>query len=329
MDFSIDQLADLKIAIKKNEAILSEKEKANKILESRNKDLISTNSRLDKEIDVQVKRIEESKAKNIEISAEKEGILSKFAIDNEKVYKELREKEKSISNEAQQTALRLIELDKREWKLANKEKANNLILEEARNISKETKNEAVSIESRLLDLEASKKNLEAKRKSVTEREDALISIKEKLEKTRILNSDKESDIMELEQKNSNTLIQIQSKEKLMISDKERLEKLIPLFTELKNFVIENGKISIEDIEKILWDEAKGIEDENKGTEEEPVIETKTEEIVEEDKGTEEVIETEFNIETASYAEMLAEAKLRDPNLNGQPKKAVLIELLSK
>lgn len=416
MEFSIDQLADLKIAIKKNEWILSEREKANVTLETRNKHLVETNNRLDKEITLQVDRIDEAKAKNISLSEEKEWILSKFAIDNEKVYKDLREKEVKISNESQQTALRLIELDKREWKLANKEKSNNLILEEARNVSKETKNEAISVESKLLDLEASKKNLEVKRKSIYSREEALFSIKKKLEKTRIENNDKEFEIMEINQANSNKLIQIQSIEKSIVSDKARLEKLVPLFSELKNYVIENSEATAEDIEKML---CLNTTNETAETINETVEETVLEPIIEEETITEEVKETEdtpenqdpnlvsktpepeikedtkfpdlntipesealelianqtdslefnrvwtinsevlvkaindkiteltssedtistlaeqlstnkeFDINTASYAEMLVEAKLRDSNFSGQPKKVDLVKLLSK
>jgi len=318
MDFNIDKLADLKIAIKKNEAILSEREKANVTLETRNKDLTSTNNRLENEIEVQVKRIDEAKASNQKLIEEKEWILSQFAVDNEKVYKELREKEQNVANESQQVALRLIELDKREGKLANKETSNKKILEEARKISKETKDEANQVESKLLDLEAEKKKIAEKQKIIAEKEEALEEIKAKIEESRRKAQDEETTLLELNQANQNNLINIRATEKAITSEKERLEKLTPLFIELKKFVIENSEANEEMIQGFIeW-----------LTSDTEVIATVSDEHTIEDKWEEIEDNTEFDIEGSTYAEMVAEAKKRGFNLKS-PKKAELIELLSK
>ena len=306
MSLNIDQLADLKIAIKKNEITLKENTKNNEVLENRNEDLTSTNKRLEQEINLQVDRIEKAKTDNQKLLEEKSGILSKFATDNEKVYKELREKEKNVSNDAQQTALRLIELDKREWKLANKENSNKALLEEARNTKKEASEEVLRVEKQIDNLNDQRKKLKQEEKAFNEKKEALLEVKKDLEDTKEDINGKESDLLELNQNNQNLLIEINAKEKAIISDKDRLEKLVPLFNELKDYVIENSNVTIEELEKLIPEK---------------------EEVIEED--TPEKEEVIFDITTATYKEMLAETEKQWIRPAWSPKKDDLIKLLTK
>jgi len=72
MELSIEQLADLTIAIKKNELTLKEKEKRNIELDKLNKNFVSTNNRLEQDIELQVDRLEKAKAENEALRQEKE-----------------------------------------------------------------------------------------------------------------------------------------------------------------------------------------------------------------------------------------------------------------
>ena len=87
-NLSIDQLADLKIAIRKTDTELKEKQELNTALASENARYVADNRRLQEEIDMQAQRIEDHKAENVKLIEEKQGILSKFAQDNEANYKD-------------------------------------------------------------------------------------------------------------------------------------------------------------------------------------------------------------------------------------------------
>ena len=254
---SIEMLADLKIAIKKNEKVLAEKEARNSELTQLNSQFVETNKRLEQEINLQDDRITEAKAENETLRKEKEWVLSKFAQDNEKVYKELREKEEKISWDTQQNALRLIEIEKREFKLMNKEDTNTNILNESKDIRKEIKKEAELTEQKIIFLKRDQEKNKKIEEQIDEKNIALKEVEKSLNDKKLEINEIELKILESSQINQNLVAELQSKDKINIIQIERLEKLNTLFSELKGYVTEKTDATMEEIEtfiKSIWKE---------------------------------------------------------------------------
>lgn len=313
-NLSIEQLADLRIAIKENQGILDKNEARNKELVWLNSNLIETNRRLEQEIGLQDTRITEAKAENEALREEKEWILSKFAEDNEKAYKELREKEEKIAWDTNQNALRLIEIEKRESKLVNKENSNKTILNEVKSIQKETKQETIRAEETMINVEAQRKKLKLEQAKINEKVSALKEIEKWLNEKRLEINEKELGTLESIQKNQNLVAELQNKEKANVIQIERLEKLNALFSELKGYVTTNANVTIGEIESLI---AEGLVDG---------------EVVDWLEEVSDIINDEkvsnFDINIATYAEMLAEAKKRGIKFEKQPNKTTLIEALA-
>lgn len=254
---SIELLADLKIAIKKNEKVLAEKEARNSELTQLNSQFVETNKRLEQEINLQDDRITEAKAENETLRKEKEWVLSKFAQDNEKVYKELREKEEKISWDTQQNALRLIEIEKREFKLMNKEDTNTNILNESKDIRKEIKKEAELTEQKIIFLKRDQEKNKKIEEQIDEKNIALKEVEKSLNDKKLEINEIELKILESSQINQNLVAELQNKDKINVIQIERLEKLNTLFSELKGYVTEKTDATMEDIEtfiKSIWKE---------------------------------------------------------------------------
>jgi len=71
-DMSIDQLADLRIAIIKTQATLDENTKSNTLLEVKNTQLSSNNVELENSLKIQETRMNDAIAENAKLKEEKE-----------------------------------------------------------------------------------------------------------------------------------------------------------------------------------------------------------------------------------------------------------------
>ena len=331
MSVEIEQLVEMRIALKKTEAILKENEKKNKELEALNKNFVSTNKRLENDITVQVDRLDQAKIDNEELRKEKEGILSQFAEDNEKNYKELRKKEEKVANETQQNALRLIEIEKRESKLMNKENSNTAILDEAKNMQNEAKLETkrwIFQESRI---KAENDKAELLKTQVAEKTEALKEIEKEINDKKIAVSNKELELLESIQTNQTLVAELNSLKTTNAVSTERLEKLNALFNEFKWYVTENSNVTIEQLEAFISDTeaqeepAVWIEALDEIIEE---VDTPEEEIIDEVDTPEETKDT-VELSEMSYNDLVKEVKSRDIKLPQNAKKETLIDLLSK
>jgi len=255
---SIDQLVDLKIAIKKQTIDLKKHTDENAVLETRNKHLTNNNVELEKELSIQEARINESIAENEKLRLEKEGILSKFSQDNEKAYNELREKETKIASDTQQNALRLIELEKRETQMVHKEASNKAILDEAKTIKKSAREETKLAETMLLWYEVKKERLAKQGASVDDRRLDLKLIEKEVNKIKVELNEKENSILKDIQKNSNLVAELNL---LQVNTDNAIEKntrLIAVYKELQEHLAKVGlawtDITISDIENIInWE----------------------------------------------------------------------------
>ena len=338
---TIEQLADLRIAIKKNEATLKEKQEANTTLEAINKHLVENNKQLEQELEVQADRIVTAKAENEALREEKEGILSKFAKDNEKAYKELREKEKGIANDQQQNALRLIEIEKRESKLVAKETSNKAMLDEAKSVQKEAKEEAVRAEEKYIEVTAERKKLKMEEEKVSKKKEALQEIEKEIDAKKLAVQEKEIALLEEIQTNRNLVAELQNKEKNNKLETERLEKLNALYNELKAYVTEKGNITAEEVEVFVNGEnadtpVKEEVIEPQPTIEAPVVEEKNKDEESTPEQKEEAKEIEKPVEKdpavlseMKFGELQKEVKVRWLDLPQNAKKEDLIDLLSK
>lgn len=331
-NLSIEQLAELKIAIKKADTELQDKLGKNKELEKRNSHLTQENKRLSDEIEVQDQRKDNAIKDNESLRAEKEGILSKFAEENEKQYKELREREGAVATKEQNNALRLIEIEKREGRLVNKEKSNKAILEEAKAVEKEAKEETLRNEEKILTIQAERKKIREREDQVAEKKRALEEVKSDLEKVKIEIEEKEIAVLEEGQHNANLVAELRNKEVNIKNDLERLERLNAVYKEMKDFVAENSNISIEDVEKmILWGENVVVEQEStpEEVEEAKEIEAPVQEEVKEDELWATVEKDPAVLSEMKMPELREEVKNRGLDLPQNAKKEDLIDLLSK
>jgi len=314
---SIDQLADLRIAIIKTQATLDENTKNNTILSQTNEHLSANNLELDKELKIQEARIKEAIAENEKLRKEKEWILSKFAQDNEKAYATLRETETKVANETQQNALRMIEIDKREHSLVNKENTNKSILNEAKILKKEAREEMKSAENAKLSLQRQEKSLRDANKRLIENETRIKDIEKNIELRKIELNDKESEVLQSIQKQANQVAELNTLTLNSQVEIEKLNRVNAIYKEYKEYFakqLDKGSdVTIEDLENIVnrYDKKEdGL----------PVV--KDEVIVDEWLSNEEIKKLPFN-------ELRQLAKISNIVIWKNPTKKELIKLLTK
>lgn len=244
---SIEQLADLKIAIEKrnNEFRALNEEFTQKTNELENKK--NEHIRLTAEVETLVAHKEGLIKENEDLRSEKSVINAEFNKKSEEQYKELREREERVSSLDQTTQLRILEVDKRERDIAGREQALEAKAIRVRLIESDAKNESAKIDLRNEELnrreeEISKKAREAQeqsQKAIDER----IQTEAKLEELK----EKEREIEKVSRDNASSIIELKSK----IAENEalegRLSKIIPLYDELKTFII--GNVKSDDFEK--------------------------------------------------------------------------------
>lgn len=268
MELTINQLADLKIAIEKENNKLSEIQKKYDEMKSQYDHLISENTRLTDEVKIQADRKEKLIKENEDFRIEKQKIQDDYETKNAIVYKEIKEERDQIDQEKWVLELRLLEVDRREKDIARKEVEATNNLNEIKKIKKEVWEEKLYIEKLLQETQKQKEEVS---KEILQKIDLLEKIQEKektidekLEKFNGLQKDYE----EKEKDIQNKLIEIWAKEKYIKEVEPKLENFKKLLTEIKNFVIESkDKKAIEEVEaieeEIKWEEVEAIEEENK------------------------------------------------------------------
>ena len=251
MELTINQLADLKIAIEKENNKLSEIQKEYDVIKSQYDHLISENTRLTDEVKIQADRKEKLIKENEDFRIEKQKIQDDYETKNAIVYKEIKEERDQIDQEKWVLELRLLEVDRREKDIARKEVEATNNLNEITKIKKEVWEEKLYIEKLLQETQKQKEEVS---KEILQKIDLLEKIQEKektidekLEKFNGLQKDYE----EKEKDIQNKLIEIWAKEKYIKEVEPKLENFKKLLTEIKNFVIESkDKKAIEQIKEI-------------------------------------------------------------------------------
>ncbi|NDK08272.1 hypothetical protein EOM39_03405, partial [Candidatus Gracilibacteria bacterium] len=237
MELSIEQLADLKIAIKGESKKYDELKQTNEGLVVVNSNLTSNNKRLEKEIDEQVRIKEATIEENNKLRAEKEGINSEFEIKSNKQYEELRIKEQEIGDKLALIEARSKELEDRELKLFEKNEEIDRKISDLQQTKKEVKEDMIKSEKRLIEAREKETDI-IKRETYLDKKDndvrELLEVNEQ-EQEKIKKERKE--ILEISKKNQNALIETQAIEERMKADISRNEKLVVLLDETKNYLI--------------------------------------------------------------------------------------------
>lgn len=251
MELTINQLADLKIAIEKENNKLSEIQKKHDEIKSQYDHLISENTRLTDEVKNQADRKEALIKENEYFRIEKQKIQDDYEAKNAIVYKEIKEDRDQIDQEKWVLELRLLEVDRREKDIARKEVEATNNLNEIKKIKKEVWEERVYTEKLLEQTKQEKeknfeniaKNLEVL-SQIQKREEA---IDEKIKELSLL----EKSVIEKTSENNSILIEISAKERYIASVEPKLENFKKLLSETKDFVIESkNEKAIEQIKEI-------------------------------------------------------------------------------
>lgn len=340
MELTINQLADLKIAIEKENNKLSEIQKKYDEMKSQYDHLISENTRLTDEVKIQADRKEKLIKENEDFRAEKQKIQDEYEQKNSVVYKEIKEERDQIDQEKWVLELRLLEVDRREKDIARKEVEATNNLNEIKQIKKEIWEEKLYIEKVL---QETQKEKEETSKSIWQKLELLEKLeskgKEIDEKLQNLNI-KELEIAEKSLENQNKLIEIWAKEQYIRELEPKIENFKKLLTEVKNFVIESkNENAIEQIKEIENEfevpnpevpeptENEEISDENKVDDTNVVTEEKTSENEEKTENTTDVTPNK-TYEEMSVTELKNEltAKWIEYNPNNNNKQS-LIKLL--
>ena len=340
MELTINQLADLKIAIEKENNKLSEIQKKYDEMKSQYDHLISENTRLTDEVKIQADRKEKLIKENEDFRIEKQKIQDEYEQKNSVVYKEIKEEREKLDQEKWVLELRLLEVDRREKDIARKEVEATNNLNEIKQIKKEIWEEKLYIEKVL---QETQKEKEETSKSIWQKLELLEKLESKEkeidEKLQNLNI-KELEIAEKSLENQNKLIEIWAKEQYIRELEPKIENFKKLLTEVKNFVIESkNENAIEQIKEIENEfevpnpevpeptENEEISDENKVDDTNVVTEEKTSENEEKTENTTDVTPNK-TYEEMSVTELKNEltAKWIEYNPNNNNKQS-LIKLL--
>ena len=323
MELSIEQLADLKIAIEKNARILKENESKSNELISTNTHLVSENIRLKSEITQQVEIKENLIKENNEIRKEKDLINWEYEKRSNENYLKIKKAQDELESKTPVIELRLLEADKRERDIVWKIEENEKLIKEIRVIKQEIWEEKLYIEKQIKEIQSERE------KSITETERKLKAIQELEEKwieidrrNTELNKRLEDNTKQLNEINAK-YIEIQAQQRYFESVLPKIENFKIFLKEVKAYVTENGKIErfqlekLEEINNIV--ENKVIASENLSNDITKGNEEKTSE-----NERKEVDLDSFSV--AELKQLLNEAKIEyNPNNNN---KASLIKLLT-
>lgn len=236
---SIDQLSDLKIAIIENKKTLETLETEKQKVSAENVHLKSENTRLNEEIQQQVFNKENLVKENDELREEKQKIYDEYNEKQGKRTLELEEKQEKLNNQEALVNARLEELSGREKTLVNQKEAHE--------------KDALNFDVAKKEYELQVLHLNNKEKEVFEKED---EVKKKIDHLQTERKKYSEEYKKLEQlkeavkdsqnkaqidiENNNKILQeisIKTEENEAI--KNRYETLIPLYNEVKDYIIKN------------------------------------------------------------------------------------------
>lgn len=239
MDLSIEQLADLKIAIQTKSKELKGIEKTLEDKVALNNHLTNDNVRLESEIKEQVKIKEALIEENTKLRAEKDVISAEYEEKNAKVYAEIHDRETKVKAREEQNELLIAEITKRESSISDK---MDKIKVENEHIKK-SKQDLVEHELLLASVTKQHEDQKAdllKRMEALSVEQLETSNKHKeLEKVRVEIERQEKNLKEESLKIENQKIELNAREKILQIDIDKLKTVVPLFLEAKAFVANN------------------------------------------------------------------------------------------
>lgn len=260
MELSIEQLANLKIAIDKENTKLNELKKEFNTLKPNYDHMESQLVRITEEVEVQAKIKENLIKENNEIREEKQKIQDDYEQKNAIVYQEIRRDREQIDQEKGIVELRLLEVDRREKEIWRKEDEIKNSMNEIKNIKKEVWQERLYLEKLL---EQTKQEKDKNTDSISKNLEILwqIQSKEKEIDDKLKDLDLlEKSIIEKTSNNNNLLLEISAKERHIAEIEPKIELVKTYLKEVKDFVVsqkdEEWIEKIAKLEELLFWERK-------------------------------------------------------------------------
>lgn len=250
MELSIDQLAELKIAIEKSS--VKERELNTKVteLEWMYNHYTWENKRLENEIKQQIEIKENLIKENNDIRKEKETIQWEYEKRNQENYKKISETQAKLDETKWLIDLRLIEVEKREADLNRKIEENETLIKDVKKIKQEIWEERLVLEWQIKEIQ------NERQKSIEETERKLKAIQELEEKEKDfekqrenLNKKMEENAKQLNEINAK-YIEIKAQEKYFETILPKIETFKDYLKETKDFVINSKNATKEQINKI-------------------------------------------------------------------------------
>ncbi len=253
---SIEQLADLKVALNRAKDELRKTEDDLAIAKQEHEHRLTESIRLKADVDEKVAQIEQLRKDRDALEEEKAAIKSKFEIESAKKYEDLRKAEADVSSQTQTNALRLIEIDKREKALAAREAEIERRTVENRRVLEDANAQLLAVEEKRKEAEAALSKAEAAKKAAEEARFLVEDANSQLEATRAsVNADR-AEVESLTAKYSAKVAEANAAESRAKAETDYLKRLLPVIEEAKSFIIDktrkNGTVvELSDLEAIL------------------------------------------------------------------------------